>query len=160
MSKFTMLTAALAVALTTTPALAHGHHGGDACRQDVQALCPNVTPGPGNYRDCLQTLCPDLTPGPGAFAGCLLDVAASKGVTLSEQCQARLTKMQAKIEAWKAACGDYAQANCTGDTGPRATGRCLRAAEKADPNFPTACAALLAEQHEHRHHHADPNGGQ
>jgi hypothetical protein len=162
MSKFIMLIAPLAMALTTAPALAHGHHGGGACRQDLQTLCPNVTPGPGNLRDCLATLCPDVTPGPGGFASCLREAATSNGVTLSDQCQAQLTEMQARIDAWKAACGDYAQVNCTGDSGPRAVHQCLRAAQKTDPNFPAACAALLAQHHGHGHHGgpADENGGQ
>jgi len=164
MSKSIMLIAPLAVALTTAPALAHGPHGGGACRTDLQTLCPNVTPGPSSFRsfrDCLQTLC-QATPGPGAFASCLQEAATAKGVTLSDQCQAHLTKMQAKIAAWQTACGKYAQVNCTSDTGPRAIGQCLRAAQQTDPNFPTACAALLAQHHGHRHHQgpADPNGGQ
>lgn len=165
MSKFILLIAPLTVALTMTPALAHGHHGRGACRSDLQTLCPDVTPGPGSFRgfhDCLQALCPQATPGPGGFASCLQEAATAKGVTLSDQCQAHLTKMQAKIDAWKTACGDYAQANCTGDTGPRAIGQCLRAAQKTDPNFPPACAALLTQHHGHHHHHGpvDPNGGQ
>jgi hypothetical protein len=162
MSKFVLFIAPLAVALTTAPALAHGPHGGGACRQELQTLCPNVTPGPGSFRDCLATLCPDLAPGPGAFASCLQEAATAKSVTLSDQCQARLTKMQAEVDAWKTACGDYAQANCTSDSGPRAIGQCLRAAQQTDPNFPTACAALLAQHHGHHHCHgpADPNGGQ
>ena len=156
MSKFIMLIAPLAVALTTAPVLAHGHHGGGACRQDLQTLCPSVTPGPGSFRDCLATLCPDLTPGPGAFASCLQNAAKSGKITLSDQCQAHLTKMQAKIAAWQTACGNYAQVNCTADTGPRAIGKCLRAAEKNDPQFPTACAALLAQHHGHHRHHCHP----
>jgi len=161
MSKLIALIAPLAVALTmTAPALAHSRHGGGACRQDLQTLCPNVTPAPGSFRDCLQMLC-QVTPGPGAFASCLQEAAAAKGVTLSDQCQAQLTEMQAKRDAWNTACGDYAQVNCTGDTGPRAIGQCLRAAQKTDPNFPAACAALLAEcHHHHRHHHGNPNAAQ
>ena len=48
--------------------------------------------------------CPDLTPGPGAFAGCLQEAATSKGVTLSDECQAQLTEMQARLAAWQQAC--------------------------------------------------------
>ncbi|MFI5398525.1 MAG: hypothetical protein ACHQ9S_23590 [Candidatus Binatia bacterium] len=162
MSKFIMLIAPLTVALMAAPALAHRPHGGGACSADLQTLCPNVTPGPGSFRDCLATLCPNLTAGPRAFASCLPEAATSKGVTLSDQCQAHLTKMQAKIAAWQMACGNYAQLNCTGDTGPRAIGQCLRAAQKNDPQFPAACAALLAQHHGHHHHHgpAGQNGGQ
>jgi hypothetical protein len=157
MSKLIMLIAPLAVALTTTaPALAHGHHGGGACRQDLQALCPNVTPGPGSFRDCLATLC-QATPGPGAFASCVQEAAAANNVTLSDQCQAQLTKMQAKIAAWQTACGNYGP--CTGSTGPRALGQCLRDAQTTDPQFPPACAALLTQRHGHGHHHGDHSCG-
>ena len=123
MSKFIMLIALLAAALTVTPALAHGHHGGGACRQDLQTLCPSVTPGPGSFRDCLATLCPDLTPGPGAFASCLQQHASE----LSAACQQHLTKMQARIAAWQEACGGDAQTFCSDVApGPWRVGKCLR----------------------------------
>jgi len=161
MSKFIMLIAPLAVALTTAPALAHGHRGGDACRQDLQTLCPNVTPGPGSFRDCLQTLCQAM-PGPGAFASCLQEAATSKGVTLSDQCQAQLTKMQAKIDAWKTACGGAVTAYCSGITGPRNIGKCLREHQSELSSTYPQCQDLLAQHHGHRHDDApaDPNGGQ
>ncbi|MGD0946007.1 MAG: hypothetical protein ABSA52_01145 [Candidatus Binatia bacterium] len=164
MSKFIMLIAPLAVALTTTPARACGPHGGGACRPDLQTLCPNVTPGPGSFRsfrDCLQTLC-QATPGPGAFASCLQEAATSKGVTLSDQCQAHLTKMQAKMDAWKTACGGAVTTYCSGITGPRDIGECLREHQSELSNTYPQCQALLAQHHGHRHHHgpADPNGGQ
>jgi hypothetical protein len=162
MSKFIMLIAPLAVALTTAPVLAHGPHGGGACRQDLQTLCPSVTPGPGSFRDCLATLCTDLTPGPGAFANCLQGAATSKGVTLSDQCQAHLTQMQTKIDAWKTACGDAVTTYCSGITGPRNIGKCLREHQSELSTMYPQCQDLLAQHHGHRHHHgpAGPNGGQ
>jgi hypothetical protein len=163
MAKFIMLIAPLTVALMAAPALAHGPHGRGACRQDLHAYCSSLTPTPDSFRGCLATLCgPDFTPGPGAFASCLQNAATAGTITLSGQCTAHLTKMQAKIDAWETACGDYAQKNCTDGTGPRAIGQCLHAAQNTDPNFPPACAALLAQHHRHHHHHgpADPNSGQ
>ena len=160
MSKFIMLIAPLAVALTAAPALAHGHHGGGACRQDLQTLCPNVTPGPGNFRDCLATLCPDLTPGPGAFASCLQEAATSTGVTLSDQCQAQLTQMQARLAAWQQACGADVRTFCSAATpGPWSAGKCLR---QHQSELSQPCQDLLAQHHGHSHHHgaAALNGGQ
>ena len=157
MSKFIVITAPLALALmTATPALAHGHHGAGACRQDLQTLCPNVTPGPGSFRDCLATLCPDLTPGPGAFANCLQSAASSASVTLSEQCQAHLSQMQAKIAAWQAACGGDVQAFCS-DAAPGhwATGKCLH---EHQSELSAPCQDLLAQHHGH-HHCGSPTPG-
>ena len=147
MSKFIMLIAPLTVALTITPALAHGHHGGGACRQDLQTLCPNVTPGPGAFRDCLATLCPDLTPGRGAFASCLQQHASE----LSAACQQQLDTMQAKIAAWQQACGGDAQTFC-GDAGPGPwrIGKCLR---EHQSELSQPCQDLLAQHHGHHHHH-------
>jgi len=156
MSKFIVLIAPLAVALTTAPALAHGHHGGGACRQDLQTLCPNVTPGPGNFRDCLATLCPDLTPGPGTFASCLQQHASA----LSAACQQQLNEMQARLAAWQQACGDDAQTLCSAAApGPWSTGKCLR---EHQSELSQPCQDLLAQHHGHRHHHtaAAPNDGQ
>lgn len=156
MSKFTMFIAALAVALTTTPALAHGHHGGGACRQDLQTLCPNITPGPGSFRDCLATLCPDLTPGPGSFASCLQQHASG----LSAACQQQLNEMQARLTAWQQACGGDVQAFCSAVAPGRwSIGKCLR---EHQSELSQPCQDLLAQHHGHCHHHgaATPNVGQ
>ena len=63
-SRILMVSTPLAVALLAAPALAHGPHGGGACRQALHALCAQsgTTPGPGG---CLQTLCPGFTSGHG-----------------------------------------------------------------------------------------------
>jgi hypothetical protein len=145
--KFMMLVPPLAVALSMTPALAHGPHRGGACRQDLQALCPSVTPGPGAFRDCLATLCPDLTPGPGAFASCLQQHASQ----LSPACQEHLNQMQAKMTAWQQACGSDVQTFCSDVTpGPWSVGKCLHA-HKSELSQP--CQDLLAQYPRHRHHH-------
>ena len=79
-SRFGMFVALLA--LTAAPALAHGPGRGGACRADIAALCPDVTPGPRAYRSCLAEACPEVTPGPGAFANCLQSAATSQGYKL------------------------------------------------------------------------------
>lgn len=150
-SRLAMFVAPLALTLAATSAFAHGHHGGGACRQDLQTLCPDVTPGPGSFRDCLMTLCPDLTPGPGAFASCLQQHATA----LSADCQQHLNAMQAKIAAWQQACGGDAQTFCSdAGPGPWQIGKCLRQHESA---LSQACQDLLA-QHHGRHHHDDSCG--
>jgi len=180
-SRIMMLSAPLAVVLMAVPALAHGPHGGGACRGDLEKiLCPNVTPGPGSFRECLAAcpnvtpgpgafasclapLCPERTPGPGGFASCLQQAAAANNVTLSEQCQAQLTKMQANIAAWKTACGAAVTNLCPdvtpgpGGSGHRAIGKCLREHQsELTANYP-ACAELLAQHHGfHHHHHRHP----
>src|SRR5947207_1219737 len=92
-SKIITLIAPLALTLTATPVFAHREHGPGPCRQDVQTLCPNVTPGPGSFRYCLGTLCPDIAPGPGGVVSCL-EQHADK---LSAACQDHLKQVQGKI---------------------------------------------------------------
>ncbi len=141
------LIAPLAVALTVAPAVAHGHGRGGPCRQDLQALCPNVTPGPGSFRSCIETLCPSITPGPGAFGNCLQQHAGQ----LSAACQQHLSRMQAKMAAWRQACQGDAQTLCGDATGPRAVFKCLH---QHQAELSPACQELLAQHHgHHRHHH-------
>ncbi len=141
----------LALALMTAPAFAHGHHhGGGACRQDLQTLCPDVTPGPGAFRNCLTTLCPDATPGPGVFATCLQQHTDQ----LSPACQQQLSKMQAKIAAWQQACGTDVQTFCSdAGPGPWKVGKCLH---EHQSELSSACQDLLAQHHHHHHHAANP----
>jgi hypothetical protein len=145
----------LAVALMAAPALAHGPHGGGACRPLVQALCPSVTPGPGpgGYGSCLKSLCPNLT-GPGGFASCLL----SQGqIAAYPACQAQLTNMQNKIAAWQSAftnacANDVSQLCSNVTTGPRGQIQCLRQAVKNNQQVSATCQTFLAKRHGHRHH--------
>jgi hypothetical protein len=64
------LIAPLALLLAVAATRARAEHGpggpfAGACRPDVEALCPSVTPGPGSFHYCLGQLCPDLSKGPG-----------------------------------------------------------------------------------------------
>lgn len=114
--KLTTLIAPFALLLTFAGnrALAErgGGPGGGACRQDVEALCPSVTPGPGSFHYCLGQLCPDIGPGPGGFAACLQKYSSK----LSAACQQELSDVQAKMAAWKQAfqqaCGGDIQSFC------------------------------------------------
>src|SRR5437899_12951616 len=112
-SRIITLIASLALALTATPVFAHQEHEPGPCREDVQALCPNVTPGPGSFRYCLGTLCPNLAPGPGGVASCLQQHTDK----LSAACQEHLSQVQAKIDAWRQACQSDVQPFCS-DVGP------------------------------------------
>ncbi len=149
-SRFALFVAPLALALAGTPALAHGHCGGGACREDLQTLCPDVTPGPGAFRNCLATLCPDATPGPGAFASCLQQHASE----LSAACQQQLNEMQAKMAAWEQACGGDVQTFCSDAApGPWSIGKCLR---EHQSELSQSCQDLLAQHHGHHRHHQCP----
>jgi hypothetical protein len=150
----------LAVALAVAPAYAHGRGG--PCRQDVQALCKNVTPGPGGFRGCLKALCPNMAPEPGAFASCLQSAAAATQppLSLSQACQDHLTQMQAKVAAFNTACAADLP-NCSGVSGPRAVFRCLHQQQ----NLSDSCQQFLGAHHGHHHHHhhapdSAPDSGQ
>jgi hypothetical protein len=144
---------AMTLAVAAGPARAEFGAGPGAgpCKQDVQALCPSVTPGPGSFHYCLGTLCPDLAPGPGGFLGCLQKYADK----LSPACQQHLSEVQAKMAAWKQAfqqaCQGDVQAFC-GDAGAdhRAVFKCLH--EHGDELSQT-CKDQLAEHHGHHGDH-------
>lgn len=156
-SKIIALVAPLALALAAAPALAHGPGGGGACLPLLQALCPSVTPGPGpgGYHSCLKTLCgQEATPGPGGFASCLLKQSA---VSNFPNCEAQLTKMQAKITAWQTAfntacTNDVSQFCSNVTTGPPGQIQCLRQAVKNNQKVSATCQAFLAKGHGDRHH--------
>ena len=146
----------LALSLAAAPALAHGPGGGGACRPLIQQLCHSVTPGPGpgGYGSCLKALCgTEATPGPGGFASCLLKQSA---ISNFPNCQAQLTKMQAKIAAWQAAfntacTNDVSQFCSNVTTGPRGQIQCLRQAVRNNQKVSATCQAFLAKGHGHRH---------
>ena len=166
-SRFAVFVVPLALALAAAPALAHGPGGGGACRPLIQQLCPNVTPGPGpgGYGSCLKALCgTPTTPGPGGFASCLLNQSA---ISNFPDCQAQLTKMQAKIAAWQAAfntaCGSDVSSFCGNvTTGMRGQIQCLRQAVKNNQKVSATCQAFLAKGHGKGHgrrHHGPPRHG-
>jgi hypothetical protein len=150
-SRVITLIAPFALALTAAPAWAHGGDKAGPCRQDIQTLCPSVTPGPGSFRYCLGTLCPDMAPGPEGMMSCLQQHADK----LSSACQEHLSQFQAKIGAWRAACQGDVQTFCSDvPKAPRSIGKCLRDHED---ELSQTCKDLLAQHHGHHgchHHHA------
>jgi hypothetical protein len=158
LSKVVIFVPTLALALSAAPALAHGLGGGGACRPLVQALCPDVTPGPGpgGYASCLQALCPNLSRGPGGFASCLLNQTKIP-ITNYPKCQTQLTDLQAKVAAWQAAfntacSSDVSQFCANVTTGPRGQIRCLNQAVKDNKAVSGTCQTFLANHHGHPHH--------
>lgn len=143
--KLVTLIAPVAVVLTFSPAYAE--HGGRPCRNDIQALCPDITPGPGAFRDCLSALCPNITPGNGAFLSCL-QLYSDK---LSPGCQDHLSKIQARITAWQEACQADAQTLCP-DTTP-SHGNIIRCLRQNQDQLSSACAAVFQQHGNHRRHH-------
>jgi hypothetical protein len=137
-SRMIILIAPLAVALTMAARPVHAHGHGGPCRQDVQRLCPDITPGPGGFRDCLQ----------------------QHAAELSSACQEHVKQMEAKMAAWRQACQGDVQTFCNDvPPGPRNVITCLRQHQN---ELSQACQDQLAQHHGHRHHQGpvDPNGGQ
>jgi cysteine rich repeat protein len=152
--KITLITS-LAVALTLAAGSALAHGRGGPCRQDIQALCPNITPGPGSFRDCLKSLCPNVTPGPGSFVDCLEQNAAK----LSPACQTRLSQMKAKIAAWQQACQGDVQKFCS-DVSP-GHGNVIKCLHQHRADLSQSCQDQLAEHRGHHdHHRPTPTPGQ
>ncbi len=154
-SKIVLLVPPLALALAVAPSLAHGPGGKDACRPLVQALCPDVTPGPGEYASCLKGLCPNLS-GPDGFASCLLNQTKIP-IANYPNCQTQLTKWQTKIAAWQAAfntaCSSDVKQFCANvTTGPRGQIGCLRQAVKDNKAVSGTCQTFLANHHGQGHH--------
>lgn len=154
-SKVLTLIAPLAVTLAVAAGSARAGQwaGPEAgpCSQDVQALCPSVTPGPGSFHYCLGTLCPALAPGPGGFLACLQQYAEK----LSPACQQHLNDLQAKMAAWKQAfqqaCQGDVQTFC-GAAGAdhRAVFKCLH---QHKDELSQTCKDQLAEHHGHHGDH-------
>lgn len=143
------LTALFAALFTLTFGPAYAGHGRRPCRQDIQALCPTVTPGPGAFRECLGTLCPNNPPGPGALVNCLEQYADK----LSPACQEHLARTQAKITAWKQACQADVQQLC-GDVLP-GHGNIIRCLRQNHDQLSQPCADLLSRHHRHHNDHHD-----
>jgi hypothetical protein len=135
-SKVITLVVPLGVALLTATGPALAEHGGGPCRQDIQTLCPDITPGPGSFRDCL----------------------AQHAAELSPACQKHLAQFQAKMTAWRQACQDDVQAFCGNVApGPRNIRRCLR---QHQDELSQPCQDQLAQHPWHHHHHcAAPTPG-
>ena len=125
------LIAPFTMALIATPVLAHGGGGKGACRQDIQRLCPDITPGPGSWKavhDCLEQNAANLSPA----------------------CQQQRSRMQAKMDQVLQTCQTDIQSLCSdASSDPRATFKCLF---QHRHDLLQACRDALPH-HRHRHHH-------
>lgn len=131
MRRVITLIAPLALTLSMAAGVAYAKHGDWPCRQDVQRLCPDITPGPGAFRSCIEQHAGELSPA----------------------CQERIDAMKAKMVAWKQACQDDVRKFCSDvQPGHFAIVRCLR--ENHD-SLSQSCQDQLAQfrRHHHRHHH-------
>ena len=146
-SNVTALLALVAIFLVagSVPIQARGARG--PCRQDIQALCPSVTPGPGSFRDCLKTLCPDIAPGPGSFGECLKRHEAQ----LSPACQQHLSQIAAKLAAWRQACQTDVQNFC-GEVTP-GHGNIIRCLRQHKDELSQPCKDQLAQHRRWRRDH-------
>jgi hypothetical protein len=145
------LAVTLAVAASSARAGQWAGPAAGACNQDVQALCPSVTPGPGSFHYCLGTLCPDLAAGPGGFLTCLQKYTDK----LSPACQQNLSDLQAKVAAWKQAfqqaCQGDVQAFCA-DAGAD-HGAVFKCLHQHKDELSQTCKDQLAEHHGHHGGH-------
>jgi hypothetical protein len=118
---------AVTLALTAGAALAHGRGG--PCRHDVETLCPDITPGPESFRDCLQQHADAISPA----------------------CKEHVSQMQAKMAAWRQACEADVQTHCSDVApGPRNIGKCLH---QHFDELSKPCKDQLSQHWHHRHHH-------
>ena len=130
-----VLVAPLGVALSAAPGLAHGRHQGEACRQDVEKLCPNLPPGPGSFHACIEQHASELSPA----------------------CQQHLSAMKARMDQVLQTCQGDVQQFC-GSVDPSNGGvfHCLH--EHRD-QLSQACRDQLHNRHHHRHHCPTPTPG-
>ncbi|HVN86129.1 MAG TPA: hypothetical protein VMW17_14920 [Candidatus Binatia bacterium] len=132
-SKVVTKIALLVAALSAAPALVYAHgRGGGACRQDIEQLCPSITPGPGAFQ---------------AYHQCLEDNASK----LSPACQQERSRWQAKVQQTLQACQTDIQSLCSSaGSDTHAIFKCLH--ENRD-NLSQECRDQLPHRHHHHHHH-------
>jgi hypothetical protein len=98
-------------------------HAEGECKADLQKFCSDVQPGQGRMIDCLKAHVPDLSPN----------------------CQTKLKvtkeKIQAKIKAAEAACGDDEKKFC-GDVKP-GEGRIKECMTQHASELSGACQAVV-----------------
>ncbi len=92
---------------------------GEACRDDVQSLCPDVTPGQGKVLACLRANLFSVSPG----------------------CQAVVKGAQEKAAEFQRACGKDAKRLCKGIAPGQGRILACLASRKAD--LAPACQALM-----------------
>ena len=129
LAAFSLVCCAVAWAQATPPPAGSPPPKGGACRADVAALCPNLTPGRGDHH---------------AIAQCL----ESQADKLSAACKAELDQMKARAEAAKEACKPDVDKFCSGVA--EGGGRIMACLKQHESELSDACKAAQT------HHHGPP----
>ena len=123
------LVAPLTVALSMTATPVHANRRGGPCREDVKKLCPDLKRGSGGVGDCLN----------------------QHAAELSAACQDHLSKIKAKMDAWRQACQDDVQKFCNDiDAGH---GKIIKCLHKNHDGLSQSCQDQLAQHRRHRQRH-------
>ncbi len=144
--------------------------GDDACRADVERLCPGIAPGGGRIAACLKANAAQLSPGckaelasvarkvkeVGAACeddvrsfcadvtpgrGAVLECLAANRGSLAPQCQAVVQGAREKLAEFKKACGGDAKRLCKGIAPGQ--GRVLACLESRKADLSPRCQALM-----------------
>lgn len=118
--------ATLAFAQGAPPPPAPPPARGGACRADIAALCPNLTPGKADHR---------------AIAECLM----SQQDKVSAPCKTEMEQMKAKMEAAKEACQPDVDKFCS--TVAKGGGQVMQCLKQHESELSDACKAAQPKQH-------------
>jgi hypothetical protein len=126
LSAATLLLATVALAQGTPPPAPPPPARGGACRADIAALCPNLTPGKADH---------------AAIAQCLM----SQQDKVSAPCKTEMEQMKAKMEAAKAACQPDVDKFCSSVA--KGGGQVMQCLKQHESELSDACKAAQPKQH-------------
>jgi Cysteine rich repeat len=120
-----LLYCTVALAQATPPPAGSPPPKGGACRADVAALCPNISPGRADHRAILQCL-------------------ESQADKLSAPCKAELDQMKARAEAAKEACKPDVDKFCSSVAA--GGGRVMECLKQHESELSDACKAAQPQR--------------
>jgi len=126
LSAATLLLATVALAQGTPPPAPPPSARGGACRADIAALCPNLTPGKADH---------------AAIAQCLM----SQQDKVSAPCKTEMQQMKAKMEAIKEACQPDVDKFCPSVA--KGDGQVMQCLKQHESELSDACKAAQPKQH-------------
>jgi hypothetical protein len=131
-----MLIAPLAVAVGAPSGPVHAERANGPCRQDIERLCPGITPGSGAYKRCLEQHASELSPA----------------------CQERVKQMKARAAKWRQACQDDVHKFCAQvEPGHGNIRQCLH--QHHDELSQTCKDQIAQHRHGQRRHAPTPTPG-